>query len=94
MLMNERLHRVRDRVHVALVEARLARSHSLRIAETSGFVPVGLLPLTMQMGGARKLLSAGAVLRRSAVAAAQSPSCHSRGVPAGPGGTGPLLASW
>lgn len=49
MLMNERLHRVRDRMHVALVEVRLARSHSLRIAETSGFVPVGLLPLKMQM---------------------------------------------
>ena len=32
-----------------LVEARLARPHSLRIAEASGFAPVGLLPLKMQM---------------------------------------------
>ena len=49
MLMDERLRRVRDRVHVALVEARLAGSYSLRLAERSGFAPVGLLPLKMRM---------------------------------------------
>jgi GNAT superfamily N-acetyltransferase len=49
MLMNERLARVRDRLHVGLVEARLATPYSLRIAESSGFAPVGLLPLKMQL---------------------------------------------
>jgi GNAT superfamily N-acetyltransferase len=48
-LMNERLARVRDRLHVGLIEARLAVPYSLRIAESSGFVPVGLLPLKMQL---------------------------------------------
>jgi hypothetical protein len=47
--MNERLRQVRDRLHVGLVEARLAHPYSLRIAESSGFVPVGLLPLKMRM---------------------------------------------
>lgn len=49
MLMDERLRRVRDRLHVAILDARLAHPYSLRIAETSGFAAVGLLPLQMQM---------------------------------------------
>jgi GNAT superfamily N-acetyltransferase len=49
LLMNERLARVRDRLHVGIVEARLAMPYSLRIAESSGFVPVGLLPLKMRL---------------------------------------------
>jgi hypothetical protein len=47
--MNERLARVRDRLHVGLVEARLVHPYSLRIAESSGFVPVGLLPIKMRL---------------------------------------------
>ncbi len=49
LLMNERLARVRDRLHVGVVDARLAHPYSLRIAESSGFVPVGMLPLTMRL---------------------------------------------
>jgi GNAT superfamily N-acetyltransferase len=49
LLMNERLARVRDRLHVGIVEARLAVPYSLRIAESSGFVPVGLLPVKMRL---------------------------------------------
>jgi GNAT superfamily N-acetyltransferase len=49
LLMNARLDRVRDRLHVALVEARLAIPYSLRIAESSGFAPVGVLPMKMQL---------------------------------------------
>jgi GNAT superfamily N-acetyltransferase len=49
LLMNERLARVRERLHVGVVEARLAVPYSLRIAESSGFVPVGLLPLKMRL---------------------------------------------
>ncbi len=51
MLMDERLRRVRDRLHVGLIEARLAHPYSLRIAETAGFVPVGLMPLKMRVEG-------------------------------------------
>jgi CRP-like cAMP-binding protein/GNAT superfamily N-acetyltransferase len=49
LLMNARLEYARDRLHVALVEARLAIPYSLRIAESSGFAPVGVLPMKMQL---------------------------------------------
>jgi GNAT superfamily N-acetyltransferase len=49
LLMNARLERVQDRLHVGLVEARLAIPYSLRIAESSGFAPVGVLPMKMQL---------------------------------------------
>ena len=49
LLMDERLARMRDRLHVGVVEARLAIPYSLRIAESSGFAPVGLLPMKMQL---------------------------------------------
>lgn len=49
LLMNARLERVRDRLHVGLVEARLAIPYSLRIAESSGFAPVGVLPMKMRL---------------------------------------------
>ena len=48
-LMNERLERVRDRLHVGLVEARIAHPYSGKIAERHGFAPVGLLPLKMRL---------------------------------------------
>jgi len=50
-LMQERLRRVRDRLHVGLVEARIAHPYTLKIAEAQGFAPVGLLPLKMQIQG-------------------------------------------
>ena len=49
LLMNERLSQVRDRLHVGVLDARLTHPYSLRIAESSGFVPVGMLPLTMRL---------------------------------------------
>lgn len=48
-LMRERINRVRDRLHVGLVEARIAHPFSLKIAEGHRFAPVGLLPLKMQL---------------------------------------------
>jgi len=50
-LMQERLARVRDRLHVGYVEARVAHPFSARIAEAHGFHPVGFLPLKMDLGG-------------------------------------------
>jgi GNAT superfamily N-acetyltransferase len=44
LLMSERLKRVQDRLQVGLVEARVAHSHSLRIAEAHRFAVVGFLP--------------------------------------------------
>lgn len=49
LLMQERLARVRDRLHVGLVEARIAHPYSWKIAERHGFAPVGLLPLKMRL---------------------------------------------
>lgn len=49
LLMQERLERVRDRLHVGLVEARISHPYSWRIAERHGFAPVGLLPLKMRL---------------------------------------------
>jgi GNAT superfamily N-acetyltransferase len=48
-LMTERLRRVRDRLHVGVVDARVAHPFSVRIAEAHGFVPVGFMPLKMQL---------------------------------------------
>lgn len=44
-LMTERVRRVRNRLHVGVVEARVTHHHSLTIAQRHGFVPVGFLPL-------------------------------------------------
>jgi N-acetylglutamate synthase-like GNAT family acetyltransferase len=44
LLMTERLRRVQDRLQVGLVEALVAHSHSLRIAEAHQFAVVGFLP--------------------------------------------------
>lgn len=48
-LMAARLERVRHRLHVGLVDARIAHPFSCRIAEAHGFAPVGLLPLKMRL---------------------------------------------
>ena len=45
-LMAERLERVRDRLQVGLVEARLDPPYSLRNAEAHGFAVVGFLPMS------------------------------------------------
>lgn len=44
LLMAGRLERVSARLHVGLVEARVAHPYSLRIAEANGFHAVGFLP--------------------------------------------------
>ncbi len=46
-LMSERLSRVRDRLHVGLIEARVAHPYTLKIAEAHQFSVVGFLPLKM-----------------------------------------------
>jgi GNAT superfamily N-acetyltransferase len=45
LLMRERLDRVRPRLHMGIVEARITHHHSLTIAQRHGFVPVGFSPL-------------------------------------------------
>lgn len=47
LLMNRRLELVRDRLHMGLIEARVAHPYTLRIAESQGFQLVGFLPLKM-----------------------------------------------
>jgi len=49
LLMSERLERVKDRLQVALVEARVAETHSLRNAEAHQFRVVGYLPMRWQL---------------------------------------------
>jgi GNAT superfamily N-acetyltransferase len=44
-LMAERLRRVRDRLHVGLIEGRVAHPYTLQIAGAHRFAPVGFLPL-------------------------------------------------
>lgn len=44
-LMEGRLARVRDRLHVGIVDARVAHPYSLRISQSHGFAVVGFLPL-------------------------------------------------
>ncbi len=46
-LMAERLARVRDRLHLGLIEGRVAHPYTLKIAEAAGFAIVGFLPLKM-----------------------------------------------
>ncbi|HMP03856.1 MAG TPA: GNAT family N-acetyltransferase [Gemmatales bacterium] len=46
-LMQERLWRVRDRLHVGLIDGRVAHPFTQRIAEGHGFAVVGFAPLKM-----------------------------------------------
>lgn len=50
LLMRERVRLVRERLHVGLVEARVAHPYSVRIAEGHGFSAVGYLPRKMLVG--------------------------------------------
>lgn len=49
LLMEERLARVRDRLHIGLIEGRVAHPFTLRIAESHGFAVVGIMPLKMML---------------------------------------------
>lgn len=53
-LMEERLSRVGERLHVAFVEARVTKPYSPRISQRHGFVPVGALPQKMCFGDTRE----------------------------------------
>jgi GNAT superfamily N-acetyltransferase len=55
LLMRERVARVEGRLHVGVVDARIAHPFSCKIAEAHGFAPVGLLPLRMHLGGRESL---------------------------------------
>jgi len=46
-LMKERLARVGDRLHVALIDGRVVHPYSQRIAESHGFSAVGFLPMKL-----------------------------------------------
>jgi len=48
LLMQGRIDRVRDRIHVGIVENRVAHPFSQRISGENGFVPVGFLPLKLK----------------------------------------------
>lgn len=50
-LMEERIERVRERLHLALVEPRAVHSYSQKIEQKFGFVPVGFLPMKHRFHG-------------------------------------------
>jgi GNAT superfamily N-acetyltransferase len=56
LLMEERLRRVRDRLQVALIDARVTHPFTLKIAEAHGFAPIGFLPLIWQVRERESLL--------------------------------------
>ncbi|MHC5115089.1 MAG: GNAT family N-acetyltransferase [Planctomycetota bacterium] len=71
-LMQARLERVRPRLHVGLVDARVTHPHSLRIAQGHGFAAVGFSPLKDQFATTREscgqlvqFFGAGLRLRRN-----------------------------
>lgn len=49
MLLEERLRRVEGRLHVGIVEARLAHPYTLKIAEKQQFAVVGFFPMKMKI---------------------------------------------
>jgi len=51
LLMQERLTRVQDRLHVGLTEVRVVHPYSQRITLKQGFAMVGFLPLKWPIGG-------------------------------------------
>lgn len=56
-LMGERIARVGDRLHVAIVEARVGDPFSVRISQRSGFAAVGFLPMKLRFGRRRESAS-------------------------------------
>jgi GNAT superfamily N-acetyltransferase len=55
-LMSERIRRVRERLHVGFIEARVTHPFSLKVAESHGFAPVGFLPLKLVLGERENLV--------------------------------------
>ncbi len=56
-LMEGRLERVRDRLHVGLVDGRLTHPFTQKISQSHGFAPVGFLPMMVQFGDSRESLA-------------------------------------
>lgn len=56
LLMAERLQRVRDRLHVGVVEARTSHPYSLKIAESQQFAVLGFMPLKMRLARRESLM--------------------------------------
>lgn len=54
MLLQERIKRVEDRLHVGFMEARVTHPFSLTNGLRHGFAPVGFLPLKLRFGGHRE----------------------------------------
>lgn len=57
LLMDGRLERVKDRLHVGITEARVVHPFSQKIAEKNGFAPVGFLPAKVLMADFREHVS-------------------------------------
>ncbi len=56
-LMQGRLERVRDRLHVGLVDSRVTHPFTQKISQAHGFAPVGFFPMMAQFGEARESLA-------------------------------------
>jgi GNAT superfamily N-acetyltransferase len=54
LLMEGRLDRIRDRLHIGITEARVVHPYSQKIAETYGFAAVGFLPMKVQIANRRE----------------------------------------
>ena len=54
LLLEERLNRVGDRLHVGFMEARVSHPHSLKNGLRYGFAAVGFLPLKLRFGDERE----------------------------------------
>ena len=91
LLMSERLERVKDRLQVALVEARVAQTHSLRNAEAHQFRVVGFLPLRWQLRERESLALLVRYFDDALEAQEKPPSTHSGNLAAGPDGARELL---
>lgn len=55
-LMEARLQRVQDRLHVGLTETRISHPHALKITEAHGFSVVGFMPLKMRLARRESLM--------------------------------------
>jgi len=56
-LMEGRLQRVRDRLHVGLVDGRVTHPFTQKISQSHGFAPVGFFPMMAQFGKFRESLA-------------------------------------
>lgn len=54
LLMEGRLDRVKDRLHIGITEARVVHPYSQKIALRHGFAPVGFLPMKVRMASQRE----------------------------------------